>query len=99
MEQNKTSGKVAEKMASAIVPTRGKVFEGTVVSDRMRGTVVIEFPRVIKSRKYNRFFRRTTRMKARVPEGLSVKTGDRVQISETRRFAKTVNFIVTKKLE
>lgn len=81
------------------VSTRGKTLQGTVVSDRMRKTIIIEFPRVIKSRKYNRFYRRTSRIKARVPEGLTIKTGDRVEIAETRKLAKTVNFIVTKKLE
>lgn len=73
----------------------GKLFEGTVVSDRMHGTIVIEFPRLEKVRKYDRFIRYTSRIKAHLPKCMKAHTGDKVQIGETRRLAKTVAFVVT----
>ncbi len=76
--------------------TRGKFFEGTIVSARMQGTAIVEWPRVVKSGKFNRFYRLTSRVKAKNPEAISAKEGDYVRIEETRKLSKTVNFIITK---
>ncbi|MFH0962001.1 MAG: 30S ribosomal protein S17 [archaeon] len=75
---------------------RGKFFEGTVVSDGMQKTVVVEWPRVVRSGKFNRFFRLTSRIKAKNLAEISARKGDRVRVEETRKLSKTVNFIVTK---
>lgn len=77
---------------------RGKTYEGTVVSDRMQRSVIVEWPRVIKSQKYGRFKRRTTRITAHNPPCINAKVGDRVKIQETRKLAKTINFVVLGKL-
>lgn len=61
----------------------------------MQGTVVVEWPRVVRSAKFNRFFRLTSRVKAKNPASISAKAGDTVRIEETRKLSKTVNFIVT----
>lgn len=78
--------------------TRGRVFEGTVVSDRMQKSVIVEWPRVIKSKKYNRFARLTSRVKAHNPACINVRMGDRVRLSECRKVSRTIGFVVTEKL-
>ncbi len=78
--------------------TRGRVFEGTVVSDRMQKSVIVEWPRVIKSRKYNRFARLTSRVKAHNPACINVRMGDRVRLSECRKVSRTIGFVVTEKI-
>lgn len=77
--------------------TRGRVFEGTVVSDRMQKSVVVEWPRVIKSKKYNRFARLTSRVKAHNPPCLNAKMGERVKISGCRKLSRSIGFVVTEK--
>lgn len=78
--------------------TRGRVFEGTVVSDRMQKSVIVEWPRVIKSKKYNRFARLTSRVKAHNPVCINAKMGERVRISECRKLSRSIGFVVTEKI-
>lgn len=90
--KDKEAGKAPSELALGY-STRGKFFEGTVVSDRMQGTVVVEWPRVVRSSKFNRFYRLTSKVKAR--NGVGAKAGDFVRIEETRKLSKTVGFAVT----
>ena len=56
---------------------------GTVVSDKMEKTVVVEVTRIVKHERYGRFRKRSARFLAddRV---LGAKPGDVVEIEETR---------------
>jgi small subunit ribosomal protein S17 len=76
------------------VPTRGRTFVGTVISNRMSKTVTVEWERRKYVPKYQRYEKRRTRVKAHDPFGL--KIGDTVEIVETRPISKTKNFLVTK---
>ncbi|MDD9953978.1 MAG: 30S ribosomal protein S17 [Candidatus Woesearchaeota archaeon] len=76
--------------------TRGRTFTGTVVSDKMAKTVTVEWPRRKYVKKYQRYEKRRTRVKAH--DELGAKKGDRVEIMETRPLSKTKHFIVTKVL-
>lgn len=78
--------------------TRGRVFEGKVVSDKMRRTVVVEMEHLHKAAKYERYERRTSRHAAHNPPCINARAGDRVKISECRRLSKTVSFVVVGKL-
>ncbi|MEM2878610.1 MAG: 30S ribosomal protein S17 [Candidatus Hadarchaeales archaeon] len=78
--------------------TRGKVIEGTVVSDKMSKTVTIEVERMKYIPKYERYERRTSRIKAHNPPCISAKTGDRVAVMECRKLSRTKSFAVIKKL-
>ena len=73
---------------------RGRVFTGTVVSDRMQKTATVEWPRRRYSKKYERFEVRRTRVKAHNPESIDAKQGDIVKIAETRPLSKTKNFVI-----
>lgn len=76
------------------ISTRGRVFEGTVISDKMHKTVTVEWHRRKFVPKYERYERRRSKVKAHNPESMNAKTGDTVKIMETRPLSKTKNFIV-----
>lgn len=75
--------------------TKGRTFTGTVVSDKMDKTVVVQFERKSFVPKYERYEKRRTKIKAHNPENIDAKEGDTVEIKETRPISKTKNFIVT----
>lgn len=77
---------------------RGRQFTGTVVSTKMRKTAVIEFNRLNYLKKYERYEKRSTRLKAHNPDCISAKDGDIVNIMECKPLSKTKNFVVIQKL-
>ena len=80
------------------LPTRGRIFTGKVISDKMRRTVVIrrDFLKYVK--KYRRYERAHGKISAHNPPCLNVKEGDMVLAAECRPLAKTVSFVVVQKL-
>jgi len=97
--------KVPEKMCSddncpfhGTLPIRGKILEGTVHSDRMSRTVIVEKNYMHFIPKYERYERRKSRMAAHNPECINVKKGDKVKIAECRRLSKTKHFVVIEKM-
>ena len=73
---------------------RGKIFEGYVVSSKMQKTVVVRIDYLWRDKKYKRYEKRSSKIKARNPPCLDAKEGDIVKIMETRPLAKTVKFVV-----
>lgn len=77
---------------------RGRQFIGIVASTKMRKTAVIEFERINYLKKYERYEKRRTRLKAHNPDCISAKDGDVVNIIECRPLSKTKNFVIVQKL-
>jgi small subunit ribosomal protein S17 len=77
--------------------TNGKKLIGTIVSDKMQKTAVVAIERYTKHPKYGKFITSTKKYKAH-NEGDVFKTGDRVEIQETRPLSKDKNFTITKKI-
>jgi small subunit ribosomal protein S17 len=75
-----------------------KVREGTVVSDLMDKTVVVEVSRLVRHPLYKRVIRRTARCKAHDTEN-ACSVGDRVRIMESRPLSKTKRWRVVSILE
>ena len=75
----------------------GKVFSGTVISDKMEKTVVVE----VVSAKPHPLYRRIVRShkKFYADNQIKAKTGNKVEIKEVRPLSKTKRFSVTKVLE
>ncbi len=73
---------------------RGRVFEGTVTSDKMSKTVTVEKTRLSYIRKYKRYEKRISAFKAHNPPCIAAKVGDIVKIAETRPLSKTKHFVV-----
>lgn len=72
----------------------GRTFRGLISSIRMQKTAVIEWERLFYLRKYERYEKRKTRIKAHIPDCIHVKQGDMVKIIETRPISKTINFVI-----
>ncbi len=73
---------------------RGKVFEGTVVNAKAKGTVVLEKEAPIYFNKFKRYGRSKSSIHAHVPSNIDVKEGDRVLAAECRPISKSVSFVV-----
>ncbi len=86
--------KTQKEKSKNLVGTRGRTFEG-VITKKFPTRVVIEFQRTVKVPKYERFYKKKTKLHARLPEGMDVKIGDLVRIRETRPLSKIIHFIVT----
>lgn len=77
---------------------RGRKLTGTVVSTKMRKTVIIEFDRLFYLKKYERYEKRRTRLKVHNPECINAKDGDITEVMECRPLSKTKNFVIIRKL-
>lgn len=83
--------------AHGSLSVRGSAFDGVVVSDKMRGTVVVLRETMVRDKKYERYFRSRSKISAHNPPCIMAKTGDKVKIMECRRLSKTVSFVVVEK--
>jgi len=77
--------------------TRGAILEGTVVSDKMEGTVTVYNEYTVKSPKFERYKRRHSKIMAHNPPCMEVKIGDKVKIAECRPLSRKVHFVVVEK--
>ncbi|MBU1130128.1 30S ribosomal protein S17 [Patescibacteria group bacterium] len=75
----------------------GKVFTGTVVSDKMQGTLVVAFDYKHMHSVYKKTIRR--RHKIYVDNNLNAKKGDTVKVRESRPLSKTKRFITLEIIE
>ncbi len=73
--------------------TTKKTLQGTVVSDAMDKTVVVEVGRFVKHPKYKKFYTVTKKFHAH-DEKNQYKIGDVVEITETLPISKKKSFIV-----
>ncbi|MBC8494667.1 30S ribosomal protein S17 [archaeon] len=76
------------------ISLRGRTFEGVVISDKMHKTVTVEWERRRNVKKYERYEKRRTKVKAHNPDTINAKEGDKVIIKETRPLSKTKHFVV-----
>lgn len=74
-----------------------RLLQGTIVSDKMDKTVVVEILRLKKNPKYKKYFKVTTKFKAHNPEN-QYHTGDKVVIGETKPMSKEKRWIVINKI-
>jgi small subunit ribosomal protein S17 len=77
-----------------ILPVRGQVITGKVVSDSMDGTVVVARDYLHLVRKYNRYEKRLSKFHAHNPPCIHAAVGDTVTIAECRPLSKTKSFVV-----
>jgi small subunit ribosomal protein S17 len=71
---------------------------GTVVSDKMDKTVVVQAERLVKHRLYEKYIRRRAKFSAHDAEN-SCRIGDKVLITESRPLSKTKRWQVNQILE
>lgn len=73
---------------------KGRMFLGTVISDKMQKSVTVQWDRRLLVPKYERYLKARTRVKAHNPSCINAKTGDYVRIKECRPLSKTKNFVI-----
>jgi small subunit ribosomal protein S17 len=71
---------------------------GTVVSNKMDKTVVVEVERLVKSKLYQKYIRRSSKFAAH-SEGHACQIGDRVSITESRPLSRRKRWRVSKIVE
>jgi small subunit ribosomal protein S17 len=76
---------------------RGKTMQGTVMSDKMQKSVVVEIDYTKYFPKYERYARMSSRITAHSPSCIDAHTGDKVTIAECRPISKTKNFVIISK--
>jgi small subunit ribosomal protein S17 len=64
---------------------------GTVTSDKMKATIVVQVDRLVKHPVFKKYVRKRSVYKAHDAEGVA-KRGDRVEIVECRPISKTKHF-------
>jgi small subunit ribosomal protein S17 len=72
---------------------KGSSLSGVVVSDKMDKTIVVSVSRFVKHPKYGKFYKINKKYKAHDEEN-KYKTGDKVEIVETRPISKDKKFRV-----
>lgn len=78
---------------------RGKIIVGTVVSDKMKGTVTVRKDYLHYLKKYMRYEKRRSKILAHNPPCVDAKEGDVVRIAECRPISKHVSFVVVEKVK
>ena len=75
-----------------------RTLSGTIVSDKMQKTVVVEVLRLKKHPKYKKYYKVSKKFKAHDPEN-KYHVGDKVNMKETKPMSKDKRWIVEGKLE
>ena len=104
-KETKTQEKEAAKCSDKLCPfhsknglkLRGRTFQGIVIN-KLPMKVTIQFERMLKIKKYERYEKRKTKLHARLPDCLKdeINVGDLVEVSETRPISKTIHFVANK---
>ena len=79
------------------ISLRGRLFTGRVIKKNVNKTVTVEWQRLNFLRKYDRYEKKRTRIKAHNPECIDAGIGDIVKIAECRPIAKSKNFVIITK--
>lgn len=74
--------------------TRGRSFKGHVVSAKAQKSAVVEWSRVKKIKKFERYEKKRTRIQVHNPSCINAKEGDYVEIMECRPLSKTKKFVI-----
>lgn len=79
------------------IGTRGRAFEG-FVTKKFPTRVVVAFERTVYVKKYQRFYKKKTRLHARLPQSMHVEIGDYIRVRECRPLSKIIRFVVIEKI-
>ena len=72
---------------------RPKILSGTVVSNKMKDTIIVSVERFVKHPKYGKFINRRKKFKAH-DAGNTKAIGEKVSIKETKPISKDKHFVV-----
>ncbi len=95
----KKNTKQEKKEPRIVLPVlaRGRTFEGVVIK-KFANRVVIEQERTSYVHKYERFFKKKSKIHARLPAGMEINLGDYIKVQECRPLSKIIHHIVVQKI-
>jgi len=96
-KETKTKVKNDAKQVKYSVGTRGRTFEGYVIK-KFPGRVVIEYERTVFVYKYERYYKKKSRIHARLPATIDVNIGDYIKVQECRPLSKIIHAVVIGKV-
>ena len=73
---------------------RGRIIECSVVKTDPFKSATVTFERIHQLPKYERFEKRTSKLRVHNPPCINAQYGDKVVIAETRPISKTKNFVI-----
>lgn len=77
-----------------LLRTRGRIFEGKVVSTKTRKTAVVEIQFLRSVPKYERYEKRKTKLHVHIPDCYKINEGDTIKFMECRKLSKTKAFVI-----
>ncbi|MDO8508426.1 MAG: 30S ribosomal protein S17 [Nanoarchaeota archaeon] len=95
MEKQKLNQEKKERIE--LVRARGRVFQGTIVK-KFAKRVVVEFERTVYVPKYERYYKKKTRLHSRLPKEINAEVGDYVKVQECRPLSKIIHSVVIEKI-
>ena len=99
MAKTKEKEQKTEKTRAGLVRARGRIFKG-FVTKKFPARVVVEFERTVYVQKFERYYKKKTRLHARFPKEFEdIKVGDFIKIQECRPLSKIIHFIVVEKIK
>lgn len=81
------------------ISVRGRIFEGEVVSNVIHKSASVAWGKKVFNKKYERYEKKRTKVKAHSTPCIEIKKGDKVKIMESRPISKTKKFIIIEKIE
>ena len=96
IKQEKVASKMQDK--EIVVGTRGRMFEGTVIK-KFPLRIVIEYTRTVYVPKYERFYKKKSRIHARLLGDIDVSLGDLVKVQECRPLSKIIHHVLVVKIK
>lgn len=91
MSTNSPQNSTAPSAGQAAERNQRKVMRGTVVSNKMQKTVVVEVSRKVRHPLYEKFVSRRTKLYVH-DENNEAKVGDVVEVAQTRPLSKLKNW-------
>ncbi|MFC1690966.1 30S ribosomal protein S17 [Nanoarchaeota archaeon] len=76
------------------ISVRGRQFLGNVTKTGSQKTATVEWDRLVKVKKYERYEKRRTKLQVHNPPCINAQPGDIVRIMETRPLSKTKNYVI-----
>lgn len=86
------------QQAETEATSRRRKLEGVVTSDKMQKTVVVMVTHRVRSQQYKKYMTRRVKYKAH-SENNEFKTGDKVEITESRPLSREKRWTVTRLIE
>lgn|SRR3989338_5711003 len=96
-KQGEQTHPVVAGAATRTVGTHGRTFEGFVIK-KFQTRVVVDFERMVYVKKYQRFYKKKTRLHARLPIKIDIEIGDYIRIQQCRPLSKIIHFVVVEKI-